>query len=368
MTVPASPEPRAAAGPPDGGDLDDGELNGDELNGGEPNDGDSREPAARRVAVTAAAPGRLDRVLADALAETLPELSRSRLKALIEAGFVASDGRTIADPSTPVKPGRRFEVAVPAARPAVPEAQAIDLEIVYEDEWLVVVDKPPGMVVHPAAGNPEGTLVNALLAHCGAELSGIGGVARPGIVHRLDKDTSGLMVVAKTDRAHRALAAQFADRTLSRDYDALVRGVPQPASGEIAGAVGRDPAHRKRMAVVTRGGKPALTRYRTVRAYGPYAALLECSLATGRTHQIRVHMAFVGHPIVGDRLYARRPPARGLGATPLGTFPRQALHARRLRLIHPGSCIEMTWERPPPADFRALTEQMELMRNTIPET
>lgn len=339
---------------------------------------DPADPDAPAQLFTLTAPkaGRLDKVLTDLLAdlpaggaaEPGPALSRSRLKALIAAGLVSLDGRTIDDPSAPVKPGQRIDLALPPARPAQPQPEAIDLAIVYEDELIIVVDKPAGMVVHPAAGNPAGTLVNALLAHCGAGLSGIGGVARPGIVHRLDKDTSGLMVVAKTDRAHQALAAQFADRSLSRDYAALVRGVPRPAERDIAAPIGRDPHNRKRMAVVARGGKPALTRYRAVRAYAPYACLLDCRLQTGRTHQIRVHLAWVGHPIVGDPLYARPLPPRAPAAETLNPFPRQALHAKGLRLIHPGSCTEMRFDSPLPADFRALLERLELLENTIPET
>ena len=330
----------------------------------EPVDGD--DPRIPRLEVAAGAAGRLDKVLAEALAASRPELSRSRLKALIEAGLVQCDGRTIDDPSMAVKPGQRFAISVPPVRPAVPAPQDIALAIVYEDELLLVIDKPAGMVVHPAAGNPDGTLVNALLAHCGTELSGIGGVARPGIVHRLDKDTSGLMVVAKTDRAHRALAAQFADRSLSREYAALVHGVPPAPSGEIAGAIGRDPHHRKRMAVVAAGGKPALTRYRTERAYGPYASLLDCRLATGRTHQIRVHLASIGHPVVGDRLYTRRRPGTIQALPPLHGFPRQALHAQRLRLIHPATLEEMAFTSAVPKDFGALLRWLELLQNTIP--
>src|SRR3954451_13636951 len=215
---------------------------------------------------------RLDKLLAGGL----DGLSRSRIRSLIDQGRVSSLGRTITDASMRVKPGQTFEVVVPEPEPAEPEPQDIPLTITYEDDDLLVIDKTAGMVVHPAAGNADGTLVNALLHYCGDRLSGIGGVRRPGIVHRLDKDTSGLMVVAKTDRAHAALAAQFEHRTLSRTYLAVVHGVPHPAEGEIAGAIGRCPTDRQRMAVVTGGGKPALTRYRVVRRFGAAAALVQC--------------------------------------------------------------------------------------------
>ena len=204
-----------------------------------------------------------------------------------------------------VKPGQTFDIVVPEPEAAEPEPQDIPLTIVYEDDDLLVIDKAAGMVVHPAAGNADGTLVNALLWHCGDRLSGIGGVRRPGIVHRLDKDTSGLMVVAKNDLAHGALAAQFADRSLSRTYQAVVFGVPSPTRGEIEGNIGRSSSDRKKMAVVS-GGKPALTRYRVLQAFGTAASLVECVLATGRTHQIRVHMTHVGHPLVGDPVYGSR--------------------------------------------------------------
>ena len=230
--------------------------------------------------------------------------------------------------------------------PATPQPQAIPFTILYEDADLIVLDKPAGLVVHPAPGNEDGTLVNALLAHCGEQLTGIGGERRPGIVHRLDKDTSGVMVVAKTQFANAALTAAFAARDLDRAYLALVWGLPNPLAGEIEGAIGRDQRDRKRMAVLTHGGKPALTRYRTMRTWQAAVALLECRLATGRTHQIRVHLASRGHPVVGDPLYLRRcrqPPAccRSRSASSSLDFPRQALHAARLGFAHPrtgGGC------------------------------
>ena len=291
---------------------------------------------------------RLDR----ALAAAAPNLSRSRLQALIAAGCVREGERTVEDASAKVKSGQVFEITVPPAAPAVPEAQAIDLAIVYEDRDLIVIDKPAGLVVHPAAGNPDGTLVNALLAHCGGELSGIGGVARPGIVHRLDKETSGLMVVAKTDTAHKGLSAQFADRTLSRTYLALVWGRPNPTAGAIEGAIGRDQRDRKRMAIVKAGGKPARTRYRVLRPAGAEASLVVCNLDTGRTHQIRVHMTSIGHPLVGDPVYGRR--ARSNAAAAARGFPRQALHAAKLRFRHPADQRELEFISPLPGDMRQL--------------
>ena len=301
-----------------------------------------------------AAGQRLDR----ALAAAVPDLSRSRLQALIAAGCVREGERTVEDASIKVKPGQRFEILVPPPVPAEPEPQAIGLDIVYEDPHLIVIDKPAGLVVHPAAGNPDGTLVNALLAHCGGQLSGIGGVARPGIVHRLDKDTSGLMVVAKTDAAHKALSAQFADRTLSRTYLALVWGRPTPSAGTVEGAIGRDPRNRQRMALVRSGGKPARTHYRVLRPAGPEASLVACTLDTGRTHQIRVHLTSIGHPLIGDPVYGRRPRS-AIGPKIVGTetarsFPRQALHAAKLRFRHPADQRELEFTRPLPGDMRHL--------------
>jgi len=235
----------------------------------------------------------------------------------------------------------------------------MDIPILFRDSRFVVLDKPAGLVVHPAPGNLDGTLVNALLAHCGPGFTGIGAERRPGIVHRLDKDTSGVMVVAKTQAANDGLTAAFAARDLDRAYLALCWGVPSPLAGEIEGAIGRDPRDRKRMALVTRGGKPALTRYRTLRAWQTSIALLECRLATGRTHQIRVHLAGQGHPIVGDPVYLRRiPTAARLLPAPIRQvlldFPRQALHATRLGFAHPVTGRPLAFETPPPADFQAL--------------
>src|SRR4051812_35300208 len=275
---------------------------------------------------------RLDR----ALQRKLPELSRSRLKQLILSGQVAgpdvSPDRILRDPAQRVHAGQNFVVTIPEAEPASPAAQSIPLEILFEDEHLIVVDKPAGLVVHPAPGNPEGTLVNALLAHCGDSLAGIGGVRRPGGVHRLDKDTSGLLVVAKTELAHRALSRDFAGRRIERAYSAFVWGVPVPTTGEISGNIGRSPRNRKKMAVVPEGrGRSAVTRYRVERRYVDHAALIECRLLTGRTHQIRVHLSHAGHPLIGDPVYGTRSGRAAARLGPAGAaisaFPRQALHA-----------------------------------------
>ena len=309
------------------------------------------ETRRRFTVARAEARARLDRILAD----HVPALSRSRLKNLIETGRVSIAGETITEPGYRVKPGQAVTLVIPPPVDETPRAQSIPLQLAYEDDDLIVVDKPAGLVVHPAPGNPDRTLVNALLAHCGASLSGIGGVRRPGIVHRLDKDTSGLMVAAKHDAAHRGLSAQFATRRLSRTYNAVVWGVPRP-QGRIEGAIGRDPRNRKRMAVRTSGGKPALTRYRVLKSPSPRWSLVECRLETGRTHQIRVHMAHIGHPLLCDALYggARR---RGQGEhlrAALALCPRQALHAARLAFVHPVSGAELAFESPLPADMQAL--------------
>jgi 23S rRNA pseudouridine1911/1915/1917 synthase len=303
---------------------------------------------------------RLDRVLA----LHMPDFSRMRLKRLIESGHVRCGGAVLRDPSRRVRCGQNFVVMLPEAEAATPAPQPIALEVRYEDAHLIVIDKPAGLVVHPAPGNPDGTLVNALLAHCGAGLAGIGGVRRPGIVHRLDKDTSGLIVVAKTEAAHQALVRDFAQRSIDRAYAAFVWGVPQPPFGEIVGDIGRNPANRKKMAVVAGGrGRPAVTRYRLERAFGSAAALVECRLATGRTHQIRVHLAHKGHPLIGDPLYgarAGRAAARsGPTANRIAHFPRQALHARRLGFRHPAGGGRLEFDSPLPADLHALFTDLE---------
>ena len=300
---------------------------------------------------------RLDRWLAEAR----PELSRSRLKALIVGGLVAIDGAAVADPSRKVRAGETVALRVPAPEPSQPGAEAIPLAVVYEDDQLIVIDKPAGMVVHPAPGNRSATLVNALLHHCGESLAGIGGERRPGIVHRIDKDTSGLLVAAKTETAHRGLTAQFAAHSVDRAYKAVCWGVPLPRAGEIEGNVGRSRHDRKKMAVVKQGGRHALTRYRTERAFGDRAALVECRLATGRTHQIRVHMASIGHPLVGDPTYGRARPKAGRGAAELAlaAFPRQALHAYLLGFMHPVSNARLLFESGIPFDINELLADLE---------
>ena len=302
---------------------------------------------------------RLDRWLS----RCLPEISRTRLKALIEAGAVTlADGMVLNDASSKVKAGMAVTVAVPDSAPPTPLAQDIPLDILYEDDDLIVLNKPVGLVVHPAPGSPDQTLVNALLAHCGDDLSGIGGVKRPGIVHRLDKDTSGIMVVAKNDLAHHGLAQQFEVHSIDRAYVALVWGCPVPLQGDISGNIGRSPTNRKKMAVVAGGGKRALTHYRVLKRYFDGAlSLVECRLATGRTHQIRVHLTSQGHPLVGDGVYGGGAKASRTKSIPpeakakLADFPRQALHATLLGFIHPRSGKHLIFEQGIPPDLADLT-------------
>lgn len=300
---------------------------------------------------------RLDRVLAEAI----PVLSRTRLKALITDGYVEIPGlKHVQDPSRRVLPAEIFSVRVPQLVPDAPRPQAIPIDVIYEDSHLVIVDKPVGLVVHPGAGNPDGTLVNALLARCPDGLSSIGGESRPGIVHRLDKDTSGLIVVAKSDEAHLGLVRQFSEHRVERAYRAAVWGVPKPAQGQVDIPMGRCPANRKKMAVVSRGGKAALTRYAIVKAFGLHASLLECRLATGRTHQIRVHMSAIGHPLLGDRVYGcRRNRVRTLPESMRSRFPRlegQALHACLIGVVHPVTGERLRFESDLPPQFKALLE------------
>jgi 23S rRNA pseudouridine1911/1915/1917 synthase len=300
---------------------------------------------------------RLDRLLADAI----PGLSRTRLQALIADGFVEIPGREpIRDPARRVVAAEVFAVVVPPAAPAAPRPQPIPIDVVYEDAHLIIVDKPAGLVVHPAAGNPDGTLVNALLAHCPGGLSGIGGDFRPGIVHRLDKETSGLIVVAKSDEAHLGLVRQFSEHSVERAYHAAVWGVPRPGRGRIDMNVGRCPTNRKKMAVVTRGGKPAVTQYSVSKAFGGYASLVECRLATGRTHQIRVHLAAIGHPLLGDAVYGGgRNRVRTLPEPMRSSFPLlrgQALHAYLIGIRHPVTAERLRFESKLPQQFRALLE------------
>lgn len=300
------------------------------------------------------APGgqRLDRALADSTG-----LSRERIKALIEEGRVELAGKSVSQASLKAVEGTAFAVRIPQAAPAEATAQDIPLDVVFEDEFLIVVDKPAGLVVHPAAGNPDGTLVNALLHHCAGQLSGIGGVARPGIVHRIDKDTSGLLVVAKTDAAHEGLARQFADHSIERAYKAVTGGVPVPPAGTVRGAIGRSSHDRKKMALVEEGrGKHAVTHYRTLEALDG-AALVECRLETGRTHQVRVHLASIGHALLGDPVYGR-PPARIRPILQRLGFNRQALHAAELGFMHPVSGEPLRFASPTPVDMRELIVEL----------
>jgi len=296
---------------------------------------------------------RLDKALAEASG-----LSRERIKALIGEGRVTIDGKPVAQASTKSS-GGTFAIEVPAPADASAAPEAIPLVIAYEDEHLIVVDKPAGMVVHPAAGNPAGTLVNALLHHCHGQLSGIGGVARPGIVHRIDKDTSGLLVVAKSDVAHEGLARQFADHSLERAYLAVCHGQPRPAAGSVSDRIGRSDANRKKMAVLpatSSRGKHAVTHYRTLEALD-HAALVECRLETGRTHQVRVHMTSIGHALVGDPVYGRTPAALRPVLAELG-FRRQALHAAELGFVHPVRGERVHFTSALPADMQALVDAL----------
>jgi 23S rRNA pseudouridine1911/1915/1917 synthase len=291
---------------------------------------------------------RLDR----ALAAALPTLSRERLKTLIRSGALVRGDIAVRDPATKVRGDEQFRLAVPEPEPAHNEAQDIPLKVVFEDEHLLVIDKPAGLVVHPAAGNRDGTLVNALLHHCGDSLSGIGGVARPGIVHRIDKDTSGLMVVAKTDVAHEKLAKQFAKHSIDRRYLAIVSGVPKTNEGSVDAPLARSSANRKKIAIVGEGrGKRAVTHWTRKTALRD-AALVECRLETGRTHQVRVHMASLGHPLLGDPVYGSGKGHRAL-LKELG-FHRQALHAAVLGFEHPVTKHRLSFESGMPADMQEL--------------
>jgi 23S rRNA pseudouridine1911/1915/1917 synthase len=310
----------------------------------------------RAVIPPDAAGWRLDR----ALAAALPTLSRERLKALISAGqVIAETGSAVRDPAVKVTPGSAFEVSIPLPRAAHNEPQDIPLVIAYEDEHLIVVDKPAGLVVHPAAGNFDGTLVNALLHHCAGNLSGIGGVARPGIVHRIDKDTSGLIVAAKTDRAHAGLAEQFANHSIDRRYRAIVAGVPSRDAGTVDAPLARSTANRQKMAIVKGDrGKRAVTHYRVITPLKD-AALVECRLETGRTHQVRVHMASIGHPLLGDPVYGRNRPEHRALLNRLN-FRRQALHAAHLGFIHPITSTSLGFSSEIPADMQGLFSEIAL--------
>jgi 23S rRNA pseudouridine1911/1915/1917 synthase len=327
-----------------------------------------QRPAWKAYRVGADAAGqRLDQWLAAAVG---PDMSRSRIQGLIKAGSVTVGGKTVTEPKHKLHGGEEIGLSVPEPKPAEPQGEDIALDVIYEDEHLIVIDKPAGLVVHQGAGNWTGTLVNALIHHCGASLSGIGGVARPGIVHRLDKDTSGVMVAAKTDVAHRVLSEAFADhgRTgdLERAYRAIVWGAPR-STGTVDAYLGRSAKDRTRQAVVpeTRSdARHAVTHYEVLETFGhgqdgPTASLVECRLETGRTHQIRVHMAHIGHPLIGDRDYggAFRTKANRLpevAKDEVNAFPRQALHAALLAFAHPATGKLMRFEAPLPADMTAL--------------
>jgi 23S rRNA pseudouridine1911/1915/1917 synthase len=296
---------------------------------------------------------RLDR----ALAAAVPTLSRERLKALIRSGRVESKGDPVRDPAIKVRGDENLRVAVPEPQPAHNEPQDIPLTILFEDEHLIVIDKPAGLVVHPAAGNLDGTLVNALLHHCAGKLSGIGGVARPGIVHRIDKDTSGLLVVAKTDVAHEGLAKQFAAHSVDRRYLAIVSGIPKVSAGTVDAPLARSSTNRKKIAVVEGSrGKRAVTHWNRLRVLKD-AALVECRLETGRTHQVRVHMASIGHPLFGDPVYGRSGKTHGKLMKVLG-FHRQALHAAELGFTHPVTRHRLSFSSPMPPDMQELIKAL----------
>ena len=279
------------------------------------------------------------------LARYVEGLSRARAQKLLEQGAVTLGETEIVKKNRPVTAGERYLLRLPEAESAVPQPQDIPLDVAYEDSDLIVVNKPRGMVVHPAPGHTDGTLVNALLFHCGDSLSGIGGLRRPGIVHRIDKDTSGLIIAAKNDFAHQALSAQLSDHSLCREYEAVVRGSFKEDSGTVDRPIGRHPVDRKRMAVTAKNSKPALTHWQLLAAYKGYSHIL-CRLETGRTHQIRVHMASIGHPLLGDYTYGAPSPDKGLEG--------QCLHARRLRFVHPRTGVQLCLETPLPDYFQAV--------------
>tara|TARA_B100001123_G_scaffold12031_1_gene14186 strand:- start:608 stop:1579 length:972 start_codon:yes stop_codon:yes gene_type:complete len=298
------------------------------------------------------------------LTAQLPEFSRTRVKTLIIEGQVTVNMKPHGDPAFRVSAGDRVIITVPPPQSSKPQPQRIPLDIAYEDNDLIVINKPAGLVVHPAPGHPDNTLVNALLSHCGPSLSGIGGVRRPGIVHRLDKDTSGLLVAAKNDLAHKQLTNSFVTKTIKRKYKAIVLGVPQPHRGHINNSIGRNPKNRKKMAVVAKGGKAAQTFYQVERIFGDKdASLIVCKLGTGRTHQIRVHMAEIGHSVLADPLYGGHRGLRQKSGSPmkriLREFPRQALHAFALSFLHPTTNKVMGFRSELPEDIANLVKSLE---------
>jgi 23S rRNA pseudouridine1911/1915/1917 synthase len=325
---------------------------------------DEEDPPAaelREVTLAGDLAARLDRALADAA----PDLSRARIQALLAAGAVTRDGAPVGDPSAKPLPGV-YQIKIPPPASPIPRPEPIPLVVLFEDAHLIVVDKPAGMAAHPAPGSETGTLVNALLAHCGASLSGIGGVARPGIVHRLDKETSGVMVAAKTDAAHRGLAALFERHDIERVYTALTRGAPRQAKGVVATRIGRSSHDRKKMAVVRAGGREAVTHYQVRRRFGPeakpLAAEVACRLETGRTHQIRVHLAHLGAPCLGDPLYGAGAPAPAVRAAMAEAgLARQALHAAVLGFVHPITGASLRFATDPPDDMQRMRAALELL-------
>lgn len=313
----------------------------------------------------------IDQRLDKFLVMCLPDFTRTRVQSLLEQGCVLLSNNTISSASRKVKDGETYTISIPEAREALPSPQYMDLKIVFEDDDVLVLDKAAGMVVHPAPGHWDQTLVNALLDHCGDSLSGIGGVKRPGIVHRLDKDTSGLMIIAKNDKAHQGLASQFTTRTLQREYKALVWGIPSPRSGKIEGNIGRSPRNRQKMAVVERGGKSAMTHYKTLSTYigediRHSISLVRCSLETGRTHQIRVHLTHKGHSLIGDPLYGSAPKlSKKFWPKEILEFPRQALHAATLTFQHPHTLEMMTFSSDLPKDFEELLIFLEKQNDNV---
>jgi 23S rRNA pseudouridine1911/1915/1917 synthase len=299
--------------------------------------------------------GRLDR----ALAEALPEISRARIQALVAEGNLRVNGAVEFDSSAKKFAGLPFALTFPPLKPDKAQPQQIDLVIPYEDDFLLIVDKPAGLVVHPSAGHPDGTLVNALLHHCQGRLSGIGGIERPGIVHRIDKDTSGLLVIAKTDAAHEGLAKLFALHDIDRQYWAVVSGIPAPPASSIRTQIGRSTSDRKKMAVLSEGrGKHAVTHFKTEKTFEK-TALVSCTLETGRTHQVRVHMAHIGHPLIGDATYSNRQKTYKIGPNQ-SVFARQALHARHLGFIHPITGKVMQFNSNLPADIQELLSELDV--------
>ena len=312
-------------------------------------------------------PPRLDRWLAKKIDSNneLPALSRTRLKQLILDGYVMQNGQSIRDPSAIVKHLQKYSVVIPEAVQPTPIPEEIDLTIIHEDDSLLVIDKPANMVVHPAPGALTGTLVNALLAHCGNSLSGIGGVKRPGIVHRLDKDTTGLIVVAKTDEAHQSLVHQFASRVIRRTYTALIWGSPAKHAFQVNAPIGRSRRNRKKMAVVNNGGKTAITNFEVLERLRPAATLVNCRLETGRTHQIRVHACHIGSPVIGDPVYGSGKMREGVNdelRTKIKLMGRQALHAGKLSFKHPKTKEVCCFTSQLPNDMRSLTE---LLKNNL---